>query len=305
MVSNIVPSGTVSLQHSRHWNLSGRWNAQFLLPSKFERQAPQDIFIYSPYTHFQVSRPLSLLWALYSVAVPFPSWLSDSPVWYVLIIQSNVESVLKIIQFNVQLKFNSELFIQSKIHSKVKSKIFNSKNYSLKKSCWFIQRKFDFFLKKWRIEQGYSRISLVLYYCPWLPLVLIFFLPPFSTSNVLFSVHFAIVSFLSNTIYSWSACSLVFTLFWSFPVSPIHSMPISWSKFLDGLSLVSLSGILFQLSRISFHRLFSSPSCLFSLCFCFSSQGCLIKDQDNAHDHDQHETERLNLWCHQFFALLI
>ena len=39
---------------------------------------------------------------------------SDSPVWYVLIIQSNVESGPKMIQFNIQFKINSEIFIQSK-----------------------------------------------------------------------------------------------------------------------------------------------------------------------------------------------
>ena len=185
MVSNIVPSGTVSLQQSRHWNLSGRWNAQFLLPSKFERQAPQDIFIYSPYTHFQVSRPLSLLWALYSVAVPFPSWLSDSPVWYVLIIQSNVESVLKIIQFNVQLKFNSELFIQSKYHSKVKSKIFNSKSYSLKKILLIHSKKIWFFSQKMAYRTGLLSdllgpllLSLVTP-CPHLLLASVFYLQRF------------------------------------------------------------------------------------------------------------------------------
>ena len=41
-------------------------------------------------------------------------WLSFSPVRYVLIIQSNVESGPKTIQFNIQFKINSEIFIQSK-----------------------------------------------------------------------------------------------------------------------------------------------------------------------------------------------
>ena len=39
---------------------------------------------------------------------------ADSPVRYVLIIQSNVESGPKMIQFNIQFKINSEIFIQSK-----------------------------------------------------------------------------------------------------------------------------------------------------------------------------------------------
>ena len=39
---------------------------------------------------------------------------STSPVWYVLIIQSNVESGPKMIQFNIQFKIDFELFIQSK-----------------------------------------------------------------------------------------------------------------------------------------------------------------------------------------------
>ena len=39
---------------------------------------------------------------------------SASPVRYVLIIQSNVESGPKMIQFNIQFKMNSEIFIQSK-----------------------------------------------------------------------------------------------------------------------------------------------------------------------------------------------
>ena len=37
-----------------------------------------------------------------------------SPVRYVLIIQSNVESSQKMIQFNIQFKMNSKIFIQSK-----------------------------------------------------------------------------------------------------------------------------------------------------------------------------------------------
>ena len=38
--------------------------------------------------------------------------VTDSPVRYVLIIQSNVESGPKMIQFNIQSKMNSEIFIQ-------------------------------------------------------------------------------------------------------------------------------------------------------------------------------------------------
>ena len=41
------------------------------------------------------------------------SGLEDSPVRYVLIIQSNVESGPKMIQFNIQFKINFEIFIQS------------------------------------------------------------------------------------------------------------------------------------------------------------------------------------------------
>ena len=43
-----------------------------------------------------------------------------------MIIQSNVESGPKMIQFNIQFKMNSEIFIQSKNSFKSKSKIFNS-----------------------------------------------------------------------------------------------------------------------------------------------------------------------------------
>ena len=52
--------------------------------------------------------------------------LEHSPVRYVLIIQSNVESGPKMIQFNIQFKMNSEIFIQSKNSFKSWSKVFNS-----------------------------------------------------------------------------------------------------------------------------------------------------------------------------------
>ena len=39
---------------------------------------------------------------------------TDSPVQNILIIQSNVELGPKMIQFNIQFKMNSEIFIQSK-----------------------------------------------------------------------------------------------------------------------------------------------------------------------------------------------
>ena len=46
----------------------------------------------------------------------------DSPVRYVSIIQSNIESGPKMIQFNIQFKTKFEIFIQSKIHSKISLK---------------------------------------------------------------------------------------------------------------------------------------------------------------------------------------
>ena len=46
----------------------------------------------------------------------------SSPVRYVLIIQSNIESGPKMIQFNIQFKTKFEIFIQSKIHSKISLK---------------------------------------------------------------------------------------------------------------------------------------------------------------------------------------
>ena len=45
--------------------------------------------------------------------------LAPSPVRYVSIIQSNIESGPKMIQFNIQFKTKFEIFIQSKIHSKI------------------------------------------------------------------------------------------------------------------------------------------------------------------------------------------
>ena len=41
------------------------------------------------------------------------------PVRYVSIIQSSIESGAKMIHFNIQFKTKFELFIQSKIHSKI------------------------------------------------------------------------------------------------------------------------------------------------------------------------------------------
>ena len=45
-----------------------------------------------------------------------------SPGRYVSIIQSNIESGPKMIQFNIQFKTKFEIFIQSKIHSKISLK---------------------------------------------------------------------------------------------------------------------------------------------------------------------------------------
>ena len=48
--------------------------------------------------------------------------LQGSPGRYVSIIQSNIESGPKMIQFNIQFKTKFEIFIQSKIHSKISLK---------------------------------------------------------------------------------------------------------------------------------------------------------------------------------------
>ena len=49
-------------------------------------------------------------------------WWWCSPGRYVSIIQSNIESGPKMIQFNIQFKTKFEIFIQSKIHSKISLK---------------------------------------------------------------------------------------------------------------------------------------------------------------------------------------
>ena len=59
----------------------------------------------------------------------------SSPVRYVLIIQSNIESGAKIIQFNIQFKTKFEIFIQSKNHSKICPK------YSIQNFIKEIERK--------------------------------------------------------------------------------------------------------------------------------------------------------------------
>ena len=48
--------------------------------------------------------------------------MQGSPGRYVSIIQSNIESGPKMIQFNIQFKTKFEIFIQSKIHSKISLK---------------------------------------------------------------------------------------------------------------------------------------------------------------------------------------
>merc|ERR1719234_2330773 len=91
------------------------------------------------------------------------SGLEDSPVRYVLIIQSNVESGPKMIQFNIQFKINFEIFIQSENSFKSKSKIFNS---IFNSRIW------------WKIIQN-AQWSRICFICPklelWLPLCMYFF----------------------------------------------------------------------------------------------------------------------------------
>ena len=48
--------------------------------------------------------------------------ITNSPGRYVSIIQSNIESGPKMIQFSIQFKTKFEIFIQSKIHSKISLK---------------------------------------------------------------------------------------------------------------------------------------------------------------------------------------
>ena len=111
------------------------------------------------------------------------SGVTASPVRYVLIIQSNIESGPKMLQFNIHFKIYFEIFIQSKNSFKSKSKIFNS---IFNSRIW------------WKIIQN-AQWSRICFICPKLELLLAL-LCLFSTLYALFS-HFHLFFILCRTFY--------------------------------------------------------------------------------------------------------
>ena len=71
-------------------------------------------------------------------------WPGSSPVRYVLIIQSNVESGLKMIQFNIQFNIWFQIFIQFDYSFNALLQLFIQSNYSIQYSFWNIQFKILF-----------------------------------------------------------------------------------------------------------------------------------------------------------------
>ena len=114
-------SGTLKFKYVK----SSKWHSLFFFSWQIKANSPLVkagnfdgvIINLSSATIFvcrKMDRCLELKLLLFGVG-----WGWGSPVRYVSIIQSNIESRPKMNQFNIQFKTKFEIFIQSKIHSKI------------------------------------------------------------------------------------------------------------------------------------------------------------------------------------------